>query len=175
VAFSTDTFAKGDQTGIEQALADIESIAHKTVIDSFSDIGLNKFQASTVAASSLAYARMKSSVSPVWPIELECLTALTWKSIEPCLQKLQAAASKNKKVQESASTSAVSHLDKKVSKCEPSVAEQENFLGKRVSLVDYRYRKVLGDFNYSLSQSSQSFFGKPGLSNSNTQHNYFKF
>ena len=158
--FSTDSFPKPEHNYIDQVLEDIKMNAHKTAVVSFYDVGLNKFSALTIAASSIAYSRMKSSINPVWPKELEQLSCLKWKNIEKCLQKLQTIVKNIEKSPSTISTSTVFFFEKKEQKLDLKIQDQENLLGKRAPLDDHRWRKVLGELNFLSNQQTihKSFY-----------------
>lgn len=174
MVFSTDCFPNKENKTIEQALIDIESNAHKAAIASFLDISLNKYCSLTVAASSLAYARMKSSLTPIWPGELEELSGLAWKNLEKCLQGIQAAMKNAEKTQNHRPTSDIFTVQRKTAKVNSRFQDQENYLGKRAPIGDHKWRKVLGDLNF---QAGQRTFGSSWFSNNITttsNNSFFK-
>lgn len=170
--FSSDCFENKENNRIEETLTILEFNAHKAAVASFFDISINKYTPFVVAAACIAYGRMKSSITPVWPLELEHLSGLLWKDVERAFQAIQnVVKTAEKSVSNKSLFNQVNTFEFKPEKLEKTSQDQNIYLGKRIPIADQSWRKVLGEINVqSGSRKSGSFFFNTQASNTNFSH-----
>ena len=73
---------------MEPLLKELRTVALKVVFSALSNYSYYRYTSLGVGACSIAVARLKMGLKPVWPAELAELTMVAWDSIENCFIEL---------------------------------------------------------------------------------------